>query len=237
MAAENGLGWSLSKPPSQPFLPPPAPSNASAQFNSSQSLKQLRGVYFAGLGRAKASPAAFLQCCLPGPSPRRHFPLQGWGWEAALPVNIPRKLLFLPIPNEFWHKTIKKQKNPRVGLIISGSWAGSLTLRPLLPQSSVQIFETLISWNKRSSSHHKLWGESVNPAILLCWPLDHHLSFGSLVYMWGNTARGWSIHPTLRPQTLHHRAGSYIFIEWLLEEMDKKWKKKNQPCSFITAFS
>lgn len=136
----------------------------------------------------------------------------GWRWKAALPANIPsdtlwggEKLIFLLTLNEF------PQKKPGLGLIISPSSEeaadGSHYAWPrsglLFPQSLMQLFGTLINWNKRSSSDHKRWGESVNPAILLCWPLDHHLSFVSSVYIWENTTRYWSIRAA--PSSTTHR--------------------------------
>lgn len=100
------------------------------------------------------------------------------------------------------------QKNSRVNYFSGDSskqWIDHTTCTPwnvfLFSKSLVQLFGNLINWNKRSSSDHKLWGESVVSAILLYWPLDHPLFF----LLFSLYIRKY--HDVLKHACLHCRAG------------------------------
>lgn len=127
--------------------------------------------------------------------------------SSALPLNISSKrlwgwgkLIFPPDPK--WVPSKKtNQKTSRVNYFSGDSrkqWIHHTTCTRwngfLFSKSLVQLFGNLINWNKRSSSDHKLWGESVVSAILLYWPLDHPLFFYSSVYISENITMYWSMH-------------------------------------------
>lgn len=200
------LVWLLSKVLFQPFFPL---LQAMAQHNltvsNSVTKKSSRVFIFSRVRRANDKIETFLlsgyrNICLAqnvshhrlcDSTPTSAFSrASGMEMESsALPLSISSKrlwgggkLIFPPDPKWVPSKKIQSWVNYFSG-DSSKQWIDHNTRTPwngfLFSKSLIQLFGNLMNWNKRSSSDHELWGEAVDSAILLYWPLDHSLSFYS----------------------------------------------------------